>query len=148
MPFITTEDGNRVRIPTHIMKKWRFRAIVDTETETVGGFCLNRRVRDGVPIRGVTFTEPEIMVNRTRRAVTDELLDSVAFPHHILTLGYITKKTLEKEPGETFTHREVLDALLEMDNDDRVQSRDVDHIYFEGLSYNTQHGLYAPTWGS
>lgn len=148
MPFIKLSDGDRVSIPGKIMKNWRFRAIVDADTETLGGLCMNRRVVDDTHVRGVSFTEPKIWKNKKHHSVTDEMLDSVAYPYHILTLGYISKRTFEKEPGETFSHREVLDALLELDRQDRPETRDVDHIFFEGLHYNTQHKLYAPSWGS
>ena len=148
MPFITNADRTRVSIPTHIMKNWSFRAVVDTDTETVGGFCLNLRAKEDAPIRGVKFTVPETWDGKQHHSVTDEMLDSVAYPYHSLTLGYISKRTFKKKPGETFTYREVLDALHALDEEDRKQTRDVHHVFFEGLSYNSHHKLYAPLWGS
>ena len=140
--------GDHIKIPKKIMHKWKFKAIVDTDTEYVGKFCLDKRAKEGAKIRGVTFKKPLVAKDGALQHVTDEELDSEAFPYHILTLGYVTKKTFTKKPGETFTHREVLDALLELDNEDRVKSRDVEHIFFCGLTHNRDYGLYVPIWVS
>ena len=136
MPFITTEDGSNVDTPDIIMSNWCFRVLT----------CAPRVRFPNMPRRHVTFTEPEIIVNGTRRFASDEDLDSVAFPHHILILGSSSQKTLEKEPGETFSNREVLSALLEMGSG-------CNHSYFRGLVYERnfdsrkpRHGMYRALW--
>ena len=148
MPFITVTNKKRVSIPKEIMKKWSFKAIVDTDTETSRGGCMNLWAKDGAEIRGVKYTWPEIRDGQAFHLISDEILDSVAYPYHILTLGGISKRTFKKAPGKTFSHRDVLRALLKLDIKDRKQTRDVHHVFFEGLSYNSRHKLYAPLWGS
>ena len=148
MPVVMrAKNGQRIAVPMTIMRDWVFKAVVDTDTEQVSEYFQRERAKDGAPIRGVTFKDLGIVENHTIRDVTDEDLDSEAFPYHILTLGYITTKTFKKKYGETFSHREVLDALLELENEDRVKSRDVEHIYFGGLFCRWHKGVYAPSWG-
>ena len=150
MPInVTTEDGQRISAPLEIMTDWLIKVIVDTETVNVGECRPKYRAKDGAPIRGVTFEVLGIVGHHFICDVTDEDLDSVAFPYHILTLGETNKKTFTKKPGETFSHREVLDALLELEKEARVKSRDVANVYFDGLSIRRRHGLrYVPTWNN
>ena len=171
----TTKDGERIEMPRKILENWRFMARVDTECgKTI--YTRVKREKDDSPIRGVTFGTIRVTDTPEFREATDEELDSVAFPYHILTLGKrvkptyhyramcailelcekacvkpfdindVDKKTFKKEPGETFSHREVLDALLEVDNEARVKSRDVDNIYFCGMNYNSRYRMYVPEW--
>ena len=150
MPVVMrAKNGQRIAVPMAIMRDWVFKAVVDTDTEPVSEYFQHERAKDGAPIRGVTFKDLGIVENHTIRDVTDEDLDSEAFPYHILTLGYITTKTFKKKYGETFSHREVLDALLELEKEARVKSRDVANVYFDGLGLRRRHGLrYVPTWNN
>ena len=139
---ITTEDGNTMNAPFNILEYMRFRIVFDMEKK----FVLKRREKDGALTRDMTFTDFEISGHGNALIVTDEDLDRVAFPYHILSLGYYHKMTLKKEPGETFSHREVLDALLELEENERVDIPRFNENSFYALYYEPAHGMYVPSW--
>lgn len=89
------------------------------------------------------------------RELTVEELAAVAFHGSQIKLRGESEKVVSHDApnGRYFTVRELLQAVEETERQTRGQSQwlggvDVHHIYFEGIEFNDEDGVWEICWGS
>jgi len=135
-------------IPHELLKDYGFRVNVDAPIQTMSSTVMNLEVPKDGEVGEVRFQKPNYFIDGDFVDVPKKDLDSVGFNYHILPLAESMKRTYRKNSGETFTNREILRCLHDLNTSERKKNKDIHHIFFEGLYFSPKTQAYMPSWGS